>query len=237
MLRYAFLVLEEHPYGRIMLQHLIDGDFVPGVIIEEKSNLSDVEREKFLARMDGQPQAPSTVELATRHQVEIKKVPNHNDPTCKEMLEEFQPVLTVLGGTRIIKDYILTIAPLGTVNCHPGLLPWLRGSASIGWALYKDMKIGATCHFIDPNIDTGAILLRKELPVYRHDTYESLNYRVAVLAAELMTEVVGRFYNDVKITGIPQDPNEGETFRVIPDDLLEIGKKRLLEGNYSHYSD
>ena len=35
----------------------------------------------------------------------------------------------------------------------------------------------------------------------------------------------------------PQDRNVGETFKVIPDDLLEEGKRRLAEGRYSHFAD
>jgi hypothetical protein len=35
----------------------------------------------------------------------------------------------------------------------------------------------------------------------------------------------------------PQDPNVGETFKVIPDDLLEEGKQRLAESRYSHFTD
>ena len=123
-----------------------------------------------------------------------------------------------------------------TVNCHPGLLPWLRGSASVGWALYKDLPQGATAHFIDPGIDTGDIIVRRRLPVHRTDTYESLCSRVAILAAELMAETL-RLFAEGDPPRVPQERDEGETFKVIPDDLLEEGKRRLAEGRYSHFAD
>jgi methionyl-tRNA formyltransferase len=98
------------------------------------------------------------------------------------------------------------------------------------------MPVGATVHFIDPGIDTGDIIYREQLPVHRHDTYESLNGRVAVLAAELMARALQAFTSgDAPRT--PQRPNEGETFKVIPDDLLEEGKRRLAEGRYSHFAE
>jgi methionyl-tRNA formyltransferase len=99
------------------------------------------------------------------------------------------------------------------------------------------MPQGATAHFIDPGIDTGDIIVRRELPVYRHDTYESLNARVATLAGELMAESLTFLANGEAAPREPQDRNVGETFKVIPEDLLEEGRRRLAEGRYSHYAD
>lgn len=234
---YAFLVLDEHPWGRVMLENLLIIGCVPGLIINEVSNIAEIERGKFETRMDGQPVHDLISDEIKGLGIEVQNVPNHNDPSCKEILEKFKPDLTVLGGTRIIKDYILSIAKLGTINTHPGLLPWLRGSSSVGWALYKNIKQGATVHYINPGIDTGAIILREELPVYHSDTYESLNYRVTLLAAQLTARVVQRFWNNEIVIGEPQDTSIGETFRVIPDDLLDIGKSNLANGGYAHYAD
>lgn len=235
-LHFAFLVLEEHPYGREMLRILLERDLVPSLIIQEVSAVGDVEREKFLTRIAGQPVPPRLTQLITGRKIPFYCVANHNDATCREFLEAEKPDILVLGGTRIIKTSILETPRRATVNAHPGLLPWLRGSASVGWALYKDMKQGATAHFIDPGIDTGDIIVRRELPVYRKDTYESLNARVATLAAELMAESL-TFLANGEAPREAQDRNVGETFKVIPEDLLEEGKRRLTEGRYSHYVD
>ncbi|MGB2962762.1 MAG: formyltransferase family protein [Anaerolineales bacterium] len=235
-LHFAFLVLEEHPYGREMLRILLENDLVPRMIIQEVSMVGDVEREKFLMRIANQPVPPRLTQLISGRKIPAYYVSNHNDDTCKELLEADIPDLLVLGGTRIIKPKILELPRQSTVNSHPGLLPWLRGSASVGWALYKDMPQGATVHFVEPGIDTGDIIVSRQLPVYRHDTYESINHRIAILAGELMAEAVSSIKNgDASRT--PQDPSSGETFKVIPDDLLEEGKIRLEEGRYSHFAD
>lgn len=235
-LKFAFLVLEEHPYGREMLRILLEKDLVPSVIIQEVSAVGDEEREKFLNRMAGQPVPPRLNQLTTGRRIPMYSVSNHNDDSCLDLLQADEPELLVLGGTRIIKPRILEVPTRATVNAHPGLLPMLRGSASVGWALYKDMPQGATAHYIDPGIDTGDIIVKRELPVYRKDTYESLNYRIALLAGELMAEAVLAI-NDGSASRTPQDPDAGETFRVIPEDLLEEGKRRLAEGRYSHFAD
>jgi len=235
-LHFAFLVLEEHPYGREMLRILLERDLVPSMIIQEVSAVGNVEREKFLTRMAGQPLPPRLTQLIAKKNIPVYSVANHNDASCKELLTAEKPDVLVLGGTRIIKPSILETPRRATVNAHPGLLPWLRGSASVGWALYKDMKQGATAHFIDPGIDTGDIIVRRELPVRRSDTYESLNARIATLSGELMAESLAYLANG-EAPREPQDPNIGETFKVIPDDLLEEGKQRLAQGRYSHYVD
>lgn len=234
-IRFAFLVLEEHPYGRDMLQALLEAGFIPEVVIQEVSAVGDEERQKFLDRMAGCPLAPRVNQLLVGKGVPIYSVANHNGEACFTLLLKYQPELLVLGGTRIIKERILTIPSKGTLNAHPGLLPWLRGSTSVGWALYKNMPIGATVHFIDPGIDTGDIVYREKLAVLQGDTYESLNGKVSRLAAELMAQAV-RDVDEGKAVRIPQDPSEGETFRVIPEDLLEIGKRNLAQGTYSHFA-
>jgi methionyl-tRNA formyltransferase len=219
-----------------MLRILLENDLVPSVIIQEVSKVGDVEREKFLNRIAGQPVPPRMTELITGRKIPVYCAANHNDAFCKEILESVKPDVLVLGGTRIIKPQILEIPKIATVNAHPGLLPTLRGSASVGWALYKNLPQGATAHYIDPGIDTGAIIVKRELPIHHGDTYESLNSRIALLAGQLMMEALKHIENG-NAPRIPQDPNVGETFKVIPDDLLEEGKRRLTAGLYSHFAD
>ena len=234
-LKFAFLVIEEHPYGREMLRVLLEKGFIPEVILQEVSSVGDIERDKFLTRIQGQPIPPRINELTVGRNIPIYSVSNHNNTSCEELLRAGAYDYLVLGGTRIIKTNILQTANLATINCHPGLLPTLRGSSSVGWALYKDLPQGATAHFIDPGIDTGDIIVKRELPVLRGDTYESLNYRIAFLAGELMAEALQKI-SDGTVIRYPQDTSIGETYRVIPDDLLEIGKQKLADGTYSHFS-
>jgi len=235
-LPYAFLVLEEHPYGREMLRILLERGFSPSLIIQEVSPVGDEERHKFLQRIAGQPVPPRLTELTAGKKIPFYCVANHNDGVCQELLAANRPEVLVLGGTRIIKPNILAVPSRGTVNAHPGLLPRLRGSASVGWALYKDLPQGATAHFVNPGIDLGDIILSRELPVHRQDSYESLNYRVAHLAGELMAETLEHFQTG-EVPRTPQDPEAGETLRVIPEDLLEVGRRRLVENTYSHFVD
>jgi methionyl-tRNA formyltransferase len=235
-LRFAFLVLKEHPYGREMLRILLERGHRPGLIIEEDSTAADAERGKFLTRIAGQSLPPTIAELVAGLDVPCHTAHNHNSLGCLETLRDYGPDLVVLGGTRIIHPPILAVPPLGTVNAHPGLLPQLRGSSSVGWALYKDLPVGSTVHFVVAGIDTGPILLRRHLPVYEGDQYEQIVRRVLTLSGELMAEAL-TLIECGTAKPRPQDPAEGETLSVIPPELLAEAKSRLAAGLYSHFVD
>lgn len=231
---FVFLVLEEHPYGREMLMQLLNSGHKPKAIIEETGPIADEEREKFLTRIKGYRVAPTFTELFENKDVPRYFVSNHNDERCKEILDELKPELLVLGGTRILRKEVIQIPEEGALNSHPGLLPEVRGSASPAWSVYFDIPIGSTCHFIDPNIDTGDIVVRREIPVNYGDTYETLCWKTLVMAGTLMVEAV-TMWKEGTITRIPQNKSEYPTFRVPPQEILEIVYKKLREGTYKHF--
>ncbi len=235
-IRFAFLLLEEHPWGREMLRVLLENGYEPELIVQEVSEMADMEREKFLARMAGQCLAPRVAEQVRERVIPVWYVSSHNSDFCGELLAADPPDLLVLGGTRILREAVLDVPRIATVNAHPGLLPTLRGSSSVGWALYKDLPQGATTHYVDTHIDEGDIILRQELPVFRGDTYEAINGRIATLAGELMTETLSYFERGA-VPRLPQERSAGETYTVIPEDLLAEGKRRLADGTYSHFSE
>ena len=233
---FVFLVLEEHPYGREMLMQLIDAGYIPSAIIEETGPVADEEREKFLTRIKGYRVAPTFTELLKDIDVPRFTVSNHNKRECREILTELDPDLGVLGGTRILKKRILEIPPDGMLNSHPGLLPEVRGSASVAWSIYYDIPIGSTCHFIDPNIDTGDIVLKRVIPVYRGDTYELLCWKTLVMAGTLMTEAVDMWKKNL-ITRTPQGESQLPTLRVPSQEVMDAVLKKLEEKTYKHYID
>jgi methionyl-tRNA formyltransferase len=238
-LRYAFLVLEEHPYGREMLRSLLAAELLPVAVIEERSDVAAEERAKFEERMAGFELAPTITELLATRSALLRSgirnaVPHHNHDECAELLRELQVDLLVLGGTRIIRPRIFALAK-HALNAHPGLLPEVRGSASVAWAIATDQPVGCTCHFIDAGIDTGPIVSRRELAVHRADSYEQLCWATARLSAELMTEAV-RAYANGTIESRPQGPG-GVTHRNMPAEGVAEVKRKLAEGRYACFVD
>lgn len=230
--KYSFLVLKEHPYGREMLKQLLAAGFEPALVIEEDSTVAEEERAKFLERLAGQPLPPTFTELLAGRSVRRESVPHHNQAACEALLRELGPELLVLGGTRILKPNIFLLAPAGTLNSHPGLLPEVRGSASVAWSIYHDVPLGCTCHFVEEGIDVGAIVGRRTIPVGPGQTYEELVHATNVLSGTLMVEALRAFAAGT-LQGTIQ-PAGGQTYRVIPPELLAEVKEKLARGTYKH---
>ena len=135
-MKFVFFSITEHPWGREMLCQLIDSGFIPSLIIEEKSDGGNTEREKFEFRLGSNPLAPSMKSQIEKHNIPFVQVPIHNDEYCMEHIENVDPDLIVFGGTRIIRGKILEYGGNkgGVLNSHPGLLPECRGSASPAWS-------------------------------------------------------------------------------------------------------
>jgi methionyl-tRNA formyltransferase len=234
--QFVFMVLEEHPFGREMLMQLMQAGHVPLAIIEEASGIAEEEKSKFLKRIKGNRVAPTFTDLLVGRDIPRYKVPHHNKKECRLRLEELQPDLGVLGGTRIIRKRILAIPPEGMLNSHPGLLPEVRGSASPAWSVYYDIHIGSTCHFIDPNIDTGDIVGRRVIPVHRGDTYEKLCWLTLVEAGTLMTEAVTAWKNG-NLERTPQGESNFPTFQVPSEEIMVEVHRKLRRETYKHYVD
>jgi methionyl-tRNA formyltransferase len=237
---FAFLVLHEHPYGREMLRQLLDGGFTPAVIIEEDSQVGDTERQKFLQRIEGHPLAPPIADQVAAHGIPLRTVAAHKSAPILESLDGLALELMLLGGTRIIRGEVLAHPRDGVINSHPGLLPDCRGSASPAWSVLHDIPVGASTHFCDDGIDTGDLLLRRELPVRRGMTYEDLCHGTLVLAGTLMREALEaweqRRWPELRR---PQSdfPSSWPTFKNAPEEVLEQVRTKLARQTYAHYAE
>eukprot|EP01004_Peranema_trichophorum_P007185 NODE_5972_length_944_cov_39.946407_g5384_i0.p1 GENE.NODE_5972_length_944_cov_39.946407_g5384_i0~~NODE_5972_length_944_cov_39.946407_g5384_i0.p1 ORF type:complete len:118 (-),score=24.37 NODE_5972_length_944_cov_39.946407_g5384_i0:520-873(-) len=109
MKRIAFLVLQEHPYGRQMLLEIIRHGHIPSIVVEESTALALEEKNKFEIRIQGHDLPPSISDLCAQHNIERVEVPHHNKEECLQHLQRIQPDLLVLGGTRIIKGPVLSV--------------------------------------------------------------------------------------------------------------------------------
>ncbi len=237
--RYVFMAIREPPWGREMLARLLDAGFAPALIIEEDSDVGEVEREKFEYRIGAHPVGPPMADQALERGIPVVIVPIHDDEHCMGYIEGAEPELIVFGGTRIIRGAILEYGDArgGVLNAHPGLLPECRGSASPAWSVYHDIPIGASCHFCSTAIDAGDLAGRREIPVRRGATYQDLCHATLVEAARLMTEAVAA-YADGRLDELrtPQGDSEWPTFRYDAE-IERAAIAKLERGEYGHYVD
>jgi len=101
------------------------------------------------------------------------------DPQVFNDYVKLQPDLAILAFvTDIIPEKLLTIPSLGTICYHPSILPRHRGASGINWAIIQgDTRTGLTILWVDKGIDTGPILLQKEVDIGPDDTTGSLYFK------------------------------------------------------------
>jgi len=99
--------------------------------------------------------------------------------------------IIIVGYGRIVPQWMLELPPLGNINLHASLLPKYRGAAPIQWAIARGESItGVTTMKIDAGLDTGDILLQRELPIAPNDTAETLGPKLAIIGADLTVETL-----------------------------------------------
>ncbi len=99
--------------------------------------------------------------------------------------------IIVVGYGRIIPQWMLDLPIFGNINLHASLLPKYRGAAPIQWAIARGETItGVTTMKIDAGLDTGDILLQREIPIAPDDTAQTLGPRLAAMGADLTVETL-----------------------------------------------
>ena len=121
-------------------------------------------------------------------------------------LEALAPeTIIVVGYGRIIPPWMLQLPKFGNINLHASLLPKYRGAAPIQWAIASGETItGITTMRIDEGLDTGDILLQRELAITEEDTSETLAPKLAAIGAELIVETL-RGLQSGTVSPCPQD--------------------------------
>jgi methionyl-tRNA formyltransferase len=113
-------------------------------------------------------------------------------PEAQELLQGFgADVIVIIAYGQIIPARLLAIPKLGWINLHASLLPKYRGAAPIHWAIVNgETKTGCTSMRIDAGMDTGEILLQKEMEIAPSETAPELAARMSELGAPLMVETL-----------------------------------------------
>ena len=115
-----------------------------------------------------------------------------NNEEFRVRLAALKPAaIVIVGYGRLIPQWMISLPPLGNINLHASLLPKYRGAAPIQWAIACGETVtGVTTMRIDAGLDTGDILLQRELALTPEDTAETVAPRLAVIGADLMIETL-----------------------------------------------
>lgn len=114
------------------------------------------------------------------------------DEMVMQWLDDQAPdfIVTIAFG-QILPKRVLDAATFGTVNVHASLLPAYRGANPIQWSVLKgDSTTGLTTMFSDEGLDTGAMLLKKEITIEPDETMGELTERLSLMGGELLLKTL-----------------------------------------------
>ncbi|MBX2871370.1 MAG: methionyl-tRNA formyltransferase [Saprospiraceae bacterium] len=113
------------------------------------------------------------------------------DPAFLEALAALKADLQIVVAFRMLPELVWGMPSKGTFNLHGSLLPKYRGAAPINWAVIRgEETTGVTTFFIQHKIDTGDIILQRELPIGPDDTAGDVHDKMMQLGAEAVLETV-----------------------------------------------
>ncbi|NMB61753.1 MAG: methionyl-tRNA formyltransferase [Chloroflexi bacterium] len=153
------------------------------------------------------------------------------DADILETLRNYCADLFVVAAYgQILPPNVLEMPKYGCINVHASLLPRWRGASPIqGAILAGDEKTGVTIMQMDEGMDTGAILIQRDLPVLREDTGETLSNRLSELGRDLLIEVLPAYLRgDLK--PIPQDNTQATYTSLIKkeDGFLDLNLNAVV---------
>lgn len=138
----------------------------------------------------------------------------------KEITELKPQIICVVAYGHILPKEILDIPVYGCINVHASLLPKYRGAAPIQWAIINGDKItGVTTMYMDIGMDTGDMILKKEVIIDKDETTGELWGRLSKLGAELLLETVKKIEEGKVVR-----KKQGDSFTVAPMLKKEIAK-------------
>ena len=110
---------------------------------------------------------PSAVKMyAVEHGLPVLQPEKMKEPSFVESLRSYRANLQVVVAFRMLPEVVWAMPDYGTFNVHAALLPQYRGAAPINWAVINgETMTGVTTFFLDHDIDTGRIIMKKPFPI------------------------------------------------------------------------
>ena len=135
---------------------------------------------------------PSEVKkYAVEHGLPVLQPEKMKDPTFIEQLRSYHANLQVVVAFRMLPEVVWAMPEYGTFNVHAALLPQYRGAAPINWAVINgETETGVTTFFLDHDIDTGRIIMKKPFAIPDEADVEYVYDGLMHLGAQLCLETL-----------------------------------------------
>jgi methionyl-tRNA formyltransferase len=141
---------------------------------------------------EGRPPDPLK-EAALAAGIPVRQPESFEHPGAAEELAELRPDLVVMAFvTLFVPEPVLNTPTHGSIQYHPSLLPRHRGPSAINWAIIQgDDRTGLSIFWPDDGLDTGPVLMTREVAIEDDDTLGSLYFdKLFPMGVEAMAESV-----------------------------------------------
>lgn len=140
--------------------------------------------------------------------------PDLHSPESLDWIKKLNPdVIFCFGWSRLIREPLLSLPPLGVIGFHPAALPANRGRHPLIWALVLGLTETASTFFImDKGADSGDIISQEKVSIDLSDNAYSLYARITDIAMEQLRDFVPRLANG-NIKPQPQDHCQANVWR------------------------
>jgi methionyl-tRNA formyltransferase len=160
--------------------------------------------------------------VALRNKIRFYREKNINSLEVVEKVQSAEPDFIISADfTKIIKNELLSIPKFASLNLHPSLLPNYRGLVPQHFPIINgETKTGVTVHFIDSGIDTGNIIIQKEIPINETTTVSDILTSWAKIYQTIMVEAVEKVLCGEK--GVSQNKLNGSYYGRLKQSDCEI---------------
>ena len=137
-------------------------------LVENNYNVVAVvtQPDKPVGRHQTEMQPSEVKKYALEQSLPVLQPEKMKDPAFVEQLRSYKANLQVVVAFRMLPEVVWAMPEYGTFNVHAALLPQYRGAAPINWAVINgETETGVTTFFLDHDIDTGRIILKKHFPI------------------------------------------------------------------------
>ena len=173
--------------------------------------------------------------LAEKSEIPFFRPTHMKDSEVQDLFTRLKPDLVVLAFvTDIFPERLLNIPTIGTICYHPSLLPRHRGGSAINWAIIQgDTRTGLTILWSDKGIDTGPILLQKEIEIGSYETTGSLYFNTLFpMGIDAMVEAV-ELIKTGKAPRVPQDDSKATYEPLCDDRVASVNFEKPMKDIYN----
>lgn len=117
-------------------------------------------------------------------------VADHSSKETVDYIKKNKVDLYVISGARILTKEVIKACQGRVLNIHPGLLPEVRGLDTFLWSIILKKPLGISAHLITSKIDSGLLIHKEKLPIYKDDSAFDITLRLLEYQTDILIKAL-----------------------------------------------